>query len=142
MITMKRLSLWAAPLAFVLALLVPTQRAAAQGYVVVTNAAGPSSLSKDDVAKIFLKKNNQLSPVDQEKDANVRGAFSRSVLGRPVSAIASYWQQQIFSGGEAPPAEKGSDAEVLAYVRNNPRAIGYVSAGTSLGSGVQVVTIQ
>ena len=139
---MKRFSSWVAPLAFVLALLVPSHRAAAQGYVVITNAAGPSTVSKDELSKIFLKKSSALVAVDQDKDSPVRGAFSRAVLGRPVSAIASYWQQQIFSGGEAPPAEKGSDAEVLALVRANPRAIGYVSAGASLGSGVQAVSVQ
>ena len=139
---MKRYRNWAAGLVLGLALVAPTRRAAAQNYVVVTNTAGPSVLSKDELSKIFLKKSTRLIPVDQDKDSPVRNTFSRSVLGRPVSAIASYWQQQIFSGGDAPPAEKGSDAEVLAYVRNNPRAIGYVSAGASLGSGVQAVSLQ
>jgi ABC-type phosphate transport system substrate-binding protein len=133
--------MWAVRLMLVLALLVTARPAAAQGFVLVVNSAGPSSMSKADVSKIFLKKSGQLVPVDQDKDANVRNAFSKVVLGRPVTAVVSYWQQQIFSGGDAPPAEKGSDAEVLAYVRSNPRAIGYVSAGTELGSGVQVLNL-
>lgn len=139
---MNRISMWAVGLLLGLAITLPTRRAAAQGFVVVTNAAGPSALSKDDVSKIFLKKNTSLTAVDQSKDSRVRNAFSASILGRPVSAIASYWQQQIFSGGETPPSEKGSDAEVLAFVRNNPRGIGYVSAGTELGDGVHAVTVQ
>jgi ABC-type phosphate transport system substrate-binding protein len=137
-----RISNWAAGLVVGLALLAPARQLAAQGFVLVANAAGPSSLSRDDVSRIFLKKSGQLTAVDQDKDAHVRGAFSKAVLGRPVTAVVSYWQQQIFSGGEAPPAEKGSDAEVLAFVRANPRAIGYVSAGTDLGSGVQAVSLQ
>lgn len=124
------------------ALLFPSHRASAQGYVIVTNAAGPSTLSRDDVSRAFLKKSTKLVAVDQDKDARVRATFSKAILGRPLSAVLSYWQQQIFSGQESPPTEKGSDADVLAFVRSNPRAIGYVSAGTELGSGVQAVSVQ
>jgi ABC-type phosphate transport system substrate-binding protein len=140
--TMQRFSIWAMGLLIGLALLAPTHRAAAQGYVVVVNEAGPASLSKDDLSRIFLKKNKELTPVDQDKEAKVRSAFSKAILGRPLSAIISYWQQQIFSGGDSPPVEKTSDAEVLAFVRSNPKAIGYVAAGTDLGSGVRAVTVQ
>ncbi|HET9011814.1 MAG TPA: hypothetical protein VFN38_08360, partial [Gemmatimonadaceae bacterium] len=90
----------------------------------------------------FLKKNKELLPVDQDKEAKVRSTFSKAILGRPLSAIISYWQQQIFSGGDSPPVEKGSDAEVLAFVRNNPKAVGYVAVGTDLGTGVRAVTVQ
>lgn len=138
---MQRFSTWAMGLLLGLALLVPSHRASAQAYVVVVNEAGPASLSKDDVSRIFLKKNKDLTPVDQQKDAKVRSAFTKAVLGRPISAIISYWQQQIFSGGDSPPVEKGSDADVLAFVRNNPKAIGYVAAGTDLGAGVRAVTM-
>ena len=139
---MQRFSTWAMGLLVGLALLVPSHRASAQGYVVVVNEAGPASLTKDDLSRIFLKKNKTLMPVDQDKDAKVRSTFSKAILGRPLSAIISYWQQQIFSGGDSPPVEKTSDAEVLAFVRNNPKAIGYVAAGTDLGSGVRAITVQ
>jgi ABC-type phosphate transport system substrate-binding protein len=139
---MNRFSMWTVRLLLGLAVLAPTSRAAAQAFVVVVNAAGPAALSRDDVSKVFLKKSGQLTAVDQSKDSKVRSAFSAVILGRPVSAIASYWQQQIFSGGDTPPSEKRSDADVLAYVRGNPKAIGYVSAGTDLGDGVRAVTIQ
>jgi ABC-type phosphate transport system substrate-binding protein len=134
--------MWAVRLMLALVLLVTARPAAAQGFVLVANAAGPSSLSKDDVSRIFLKKSGQLTAIDQDKDSSVRGAFSKVVLGRPVTAVLSYWQQQIFSGGDAPPPEKGSDADVLAAVRANPRAIGYVRVGTDLGAGVQAVSLQ
>lgn len=139
---MNGFSRWAAAAVLGLALVLPTSRAAAQGFVVVVNAAGPATLSKTDVSRIFLRKSSKLSPVDQGKDAGVRGAFSKAMLGRPLAAVLSYWQQQIFSGGDAPPPEKASDAEVLAYVRSNPNAIGYVSPNADLGSGVRAVTLQ
>ena len=137
---MKRILLSA--LALALCLLAPGRTAAAQGYVVVVNAAGPASLSKTELSNVFLKKSTKLTPVDQQKGAGVRDAFSKAVLGRPTSAVATYWQQQIFAGKDVPPPEKGSDAEVLAYVKSTPNGIGYVAAGTELGAGVKAVTIQ
>ena len=114
----------------------------AQGYVIVVNAAGPASLSKADVSNAFLKKGGSYVAVDQSKGAAVRDAFSKAVLGRPASAVATYWQQQIFAGKDVPPPEKGSDADVIAFVKGNPKAIGYVAAGTDLGAGVKAVTLQ
>ena len=137
---MKRLLLSA--LALVLALAASGQRVAAQGYVIVVNAAGPATLSKSEVSNVFLKKSTKLTPVDLEKSSKVRDAFSKDVHGRPAAAVSTYWQQQIFAGKEMPPAEKGSDADVLAFVKGNPKAIGYVSAGTDLGAGVRAVTVQ
>ena len=69
-------------------------------------------------------------------------AFARAILGKSAAALESFWQQQIFAGKDVPPAEKGSDADVLAFVRGNPKAIGYVAAGTDLGAGVKAVTLQ
>ena len=139
---MKRFKMWMAAVAIGCALLAPAHRASAQSYVVVTNAAGPAALSRDEVAKIFLKKSSQLVAVDLEKDSKVRAAFTKSILGRSLTAVLNYWQQQIFSGQDSPPSEKGSDADVLAFVRNNPRGIGYVSPSADLGNGVHAVTVQ
>ncbi|HYD55255.1 MAG TPA: hypothetical protein VEA99_21655 [Gemmatimonadaceae bacterium] len=123
--------------------------AAAQGYQVVVNAANPiTSIGKAELSSIFLKKSSRFpgggaaTPVDQVRSADARVAFSKTVHSRPVTAIAAYWQQQIFAGAEVPPPEKADDAEVISFVRANPGAIGYVSSGASLGSGVKAVTIK
>jgi len=55
--------------------------------------------------------------------------------------VKSYWQQQIFSGRDVPPVEKSSDAQVVAFVKQNPGAIGYVAEGTDT-AGTKVVTVQ
>ena len=126
-----------------------SRTAQAQGYVVVVNAANPAaSVSKSEASNIFLKKAAKWShgaaaqPVDLQKSSAVRDAFSRAVLGKPTAAVVAYWQQQIFSGRDVPPAEKGSDAEVLAFVRANPGAVGYVSAGADLGAGVRSIPVK
>ena len=131
-------------LALLALLLVAAPAAArAQGYVVVVNAAsGVTALPKSELSNVFLKKSAKLTPVDQSKGAAVRDAFSKAVLGRPASAVATYWQQQIFAGKDVPPPEKGDDAAVLAYVKSTPNGVGYVSAGAAIGDGVKTLTIQ
>lgn len=138
---MQRFSTWAVGLLLGAALLAPA-RASAQGFVVVVNEAGPAALTKDEVSRIFLQKSSKLVAVDLEKGARTRTTFSKAIIGRPVTAVVSYCQQQFFSGGDSPPSEKNSDAEVLAFVRANPKGIGYVAAGTELGSGVRAITVQ
>jgi len=133
-------------LLLVLAAVAIPATAQAQNFQVVVNATNPvAEMSKDDVSKVFLKKarkfpgGGEAVAVDQEGD--VRESFSKAVHGRSASAIESHWQQQIFAGKDVPPEKKSSDSDVLEYVRSNPGAIGYVAAGTALGSGVKAVSV-
>jgi ABC-type phosphate transport system substrate-binding protein len=140
-------------LALVLAVLVgAAARAApaaaqAEGFVVIVNQTNPvTSLSRQQVADIFMKQTRQwehggdVHPVDQPAVAAVRDAFSRAVHGKPASAVASWWGQQMFSGRAVPPPQRGTDRAVVAFVREDALAIGYVTPGTA-GPDVRVITI-
>lgn len=124
--------------------------AAAQSasYKVIVNRANPvSSLSREELSRLFLKKVTTWSDakpvavVEQKPTAQVREEFTKTVHGRQLGYITSYWQQMIFSGRATPPPEKSSDAEVSAFVAGNPSAIGYVEAGTPLPAGVKVLNV-
>ncbi len=122
--------------------------AKAQDFKVIVNSANSTSdLSADVAAKLFLKQTPKFpngtaaQPVDLSKSSPVRAAFSKAVLSRPVPAVETYWQQQIFSGKDVPPAAKASDDDVIAFVKANPGAIGYVSAGAST-AGVKVIDVK
>ena len=110
-------------------------------------SGGVDSLSKGQLSRFFLKKATEwpdgtaVVPVDQERTSIVREAFSDDVHGKGPGAIAAYWQRQIFSGRGVPPLVKGSDAQVLDYVRSTPGAIGYVGASTPT-EGVKVLTVE
>lgn len=130
------------------ALLAIAAPAQAQGFKVIAHeGVAESELPSDVVSKIFLKQAVKFpsgaaaKPVDLKKDSPVRAAFSSDVVGRPVAAVETYWQQQIFAGKEVPPPAKASDDEVLAFVRSTPGAIGYVSASAST-SGVKVIAVK
>lgn len=124
--------------------------AAAQqgGYAVIVNEAnGVSTLSAEEVSKIFFKKTHRWTngldvlPVDLPESAPAREAFSAAVHGKSVGAVRAFWQQQIFSGRAVPPVEKPSDEQVVAFVRATPGSIGYVSAGAPISAGVRRVQI-
>jgi ABC-type phosphate transport system substrate-binding protein len=115
--------------------------------IVVNSASSVTSLTKQQTSDFFLKKATKwpdgtlVVPVDLPATSPVREAFSKAVHGRSAAAVASYWQQQFFSGRETPPAEKATDAAVLAFVKENANSIGYVS-GDAAVSGVKVVAVQ
>jgi hypothetical protein len=122
------------------------------GFRVIVSANNPlTSVKRDDLARIFLKKltrakdGQELSPVDQSARSAVRAAFSERVLVKEgldkISAVENYWRQQIYSGRGAPPAVKTSDDEVRKFVAATPGAIGYVGEKADL-TGVKTVTVQ
>lgn len=118
------------------------------GFVVIVNASNPvTSLSRSELSSIFLKQNSAwpdgqvILPVDQAENSPVRAEFSRAVLKRPVAAVKSYWQKQIFSGSAVPPVEKASSEDVAIYVSTFRGAVGYVGVILALSSGKAVVRL-
>lgn len=125
-----------------------TPSAKSTGYKIIVNPkTDVTSLSKREVSRLFLKKvktwddDIAVSPVDLPSNETARQTFSRDIHGKSVSAVKAYWQQRVFSGRDVPPPEKDSDASVIAFVRNNPGAIGYVSENADL-RGVKVVNVE
>jgi ABC-type phosphate transport system substrate-binding protein len=119
--------------------------------VIVASNSPVTSVKRDELARIFLKKltrlkdGHELSPVDQSARSAVRAAFSEKVLSKEgldkISAVENYWRQQIYSGRGAPPSVKTSDDEVRKFVAATPGAIGYVGENADL-TGVKAVTVQ
>lgn len=114
---------------------------------IIVHPSNPvSTLKKTQVSNYFLKKasswetGRKVLPVDQGESSPTRKSFTEEIHGKEVHSVVSYWQKQIFSGREVPPVEKNSDRDVIAFVRENPDAIGYVSDGTTL-DGVKVVRV-
>ena len=115
--------------------------------VIVTASSPVSSITKNELSRLFLKKKSEWADgqevqlVDQAANSSVRASFSQAIHGKKVSAVKSYWQQMIFSGRGVPPREVASDATVLEFVKLTPNAIGYVSSKSSV-NGVKVLRIE
>jgi hypothetical protein len=119
----------------------------AGSYKVIVNQANPvTSLTREQVSKLFLKKITQwprggaVHPVDLVDNSPVREKFCKEIHGKSVTAIKAFWQQRIFSGRDVPPPEKATDAEVITFVVEQVQAIGYVSANAPIGK-VKVLQI-
>ena len=134
--------------AFCLAALTGAAPAGAQQYRVIVNAANPTTaLTKEDLARVYLKKMSAwkngaaVTVVDLGPKSPVRAEFSVSVLGRDVPTMKNYWQQSLFSGRGVPPIEQPSEAQVVAFVAANPGAIGYVSSSAQLPESVKTIAV-
>jgi hypothetical protein len=120
-----------------------------QTVVMVVNATNPvTALQLEQVTGAFLGKTyrwpnggQEVLAVDQVDRSPARALFVRQILGKTVDAVKAYWQRQIFTGRTSPPPQRVSDADVLIYVRSNPGALGYVQAGTDLGTGVRIIAV-
>ena len=115
---------------------------------VIVNADNPiTSASQEQVANYFLKKETSWSngmkvvPVYQEETSSIHAQFAKRIIGKTVSALKAYWNQNIFSGRAIPPAIKTSDQKVVSFVGSNQGAIGYVSGSAGL-SGVKVLKVR
>lgn len=117
-------------------------------YRVVVHASNPvARLTRTQVAQIFLRKvllwddKRPVLPVDQIPESPVRRSFTKDVHHRTVASVQTYWQQQTFAGRGVAPPQRASDADVLAYIRQYPIAIGYVHADAVLGNDIKVVIV-
>lgn len=146
---MLRTTTTLALLAAILLLAAGGRVAADDGFIVIVHASNPeTSVTKEELSRIFLKKSAQwpdgtrTQPVDLVDSSATRARFSQVVHGKDTSAIKAYWQKQIFSGRGVPPAELGSAAEAVKFVGANRGAVGYVAAGTAVGGSVKAITLR
>jgi len=120
---------------------------AADGLLVVVHPDNPeASMTAGQLSRLFLKKSIrwpdgvEARPVEPAAPA-LRERFAEQVHGKSPAAVREYWNQLIFSGRDVPPLEKPGDAEVLAYVRANRGAVGYVSSAADT-AGVKVLVVK
>jgi ABC-type phosphate transport system substrate-binding protein len=127
----------------------PPALADGPGFQVVVNAANPAqSITRRQLSDMFLKKlthwpdGTAVEPVEPPEKSMTRAYFLSDVMGgKSALALKTFWQKRVFSGRDTPPVEKGSDEEVVAFVKANPGAVGYVAA-TAPVAGVKVLELK
>jgi hypothetical protein len=114
--------------------------AAADDPVIITN---PSlTLAPDEVRDVYLGDkqmagNVRLVPVD---NASVQARFLAQVIKFDAAKYAATWIKKSFRDGLTAPSVKGTDAEVIEFVKRTPGAVGYV--GAAPGGGVNLVNLK
>lgn len=124
-------------LALSLALLAPLAPVAAHAGEVIAHPQ--LMLDAEEIRDVYLGEKQlaghlKLLPVD---NSAIQNEFLAKVLQTDARKYAARWTKKSFREGLAIPAVKGSDAEVIAYVRSTPGAIGYI--GGTAPSGVKLL---
>ena len=116
-------------------------------YWIVVHPDNPvETLTRREISRLFLKQSTHWSdgtpavPLDLDVKVEAREEFSKDIHGRAAEAIKKYWQRMVFSGRAAPPAEVATEEDMLAHVRGDPAAIGYVSDEITL-RGVKILDV-
>jgi ABC-type phosphate transport system substrate-binding protein len=106
--------------------------AAAEVVVVVSAQSTVKSLSKSEVADIFLRKTRRFpngaeaTPVDQPEGSPVRDEFYMAFTDRSHAQIKAYWSKIVFTGRGQPPLTVSSAAELKRRIAMTPGTIGYI----------------
>lgn len=116
----------------------------AEVSVIVHPSSSVSSMTEDDVSRLFLGKSksfpdgSQAVPINQDEGNPAREKFNEGVCKKNASQYKAYWSQLVFTGKGTPPKDGGNDAAVKALIAANPNMIGYIDSSAVDGS-VKVV---
>lgn len=114
--------------------------------VVIVNKSGPDSMTKEQVADVFLGRTTTLpggagaAPQDLPESSALRDEFYSKVTGKSAAQAKSHWSKMAFTGKGTPPKE-GSSNDVKKAVAATPGGIGYVEKAAVDGSVKSVLTI-
>jgi ABC-type phosphate transport system substrate-binding protein len=141
---MKKSSLLFAVLAIMLVRMTPLW--AADVKVIANSSVSASSISADDVKRVFLGTKSSLedgSHVEPVfgKSGHAHEEFLKDYLGKTDAAVATYYRSLVFTGKGAFPKSFASDSEIVSYVSKTKGAIGYVAADTT-AAGVKTLSVK
>jgi ABC-type phosphate transport system substrate-binding protein len=115
-----------------LGILVASERLPADEVAVVSAKSTVTTLSKSQVANIFLGKTSrfpdgrQAVPIDQSEGSPARDEFYAWITGKSAAQMKAYWSKIIFTGRGQPPKAVPGSSEIKKIVVANPDAIGYI----------------
>jgi len=119
--------------------LLSTSAVFADVVVIANPAAG--SITKDQIADIYLGKDTSFSPIDQPDSSAVRMEFYKKATGRDLAQIKATWSRLTFSGKAQPPKEVADAAAVKKAVAADPKVIGYIDKSAVDGTVKVVATL-
>ena len=106
--------------------------ARADVVAVVSSKSAITSLSRAQVADIFLGKASRFPdgvsavPVDQADGSAVRAEFYQKIVGESVAQMKIYWSKIIFTGRGEPPPTAADSKDLKKRLQENPAVIGYI----------------
>ena len=113
--------------------------------VIIVNKNNDSSITRDEVKKLYLGKMDKFSngntaiPINLS-DSDLKNEFDSSVIGRNSAQVTAYWSKAVFTGAGTPPKQVNDQSEVIKLVSSNPDVIGYVDKSL-VTNNVKVITL-
>jgi len=126
--------------------LVRAQGVDASLRIVVNKEHKLTSLSTDDLQRIFLGKKTlwetgtRILPAMPEEESAAGGAFLTGTMQKSVSQFRTYWKRLLFSGGGTVPKVFRTSLQILDFVARQPGGIGVVEA-SAVDDRVRVLEI-
>ena len=124
-----------------LALAVCGAAAQAADLVVIANPA-VAGLTKDQVADLYLGKNQSYNPVDLAEASPLYAEFYKKATGRDVAQVKSTWSRIVFSGKGQAPKQLPDSAAVKKAVAADPKGVGYIEKSAVDGTVKTVLTLE
>ncbi len=115
--------------------------AEAADLVVIANPAA-GALTKEQVADIFLGKDQSLTPIDQSPESSIYAEFYKKASGRDLPQVKATWSRIIFSGKGVAPKQLRDAGEVKKAVAADPKALGYIDKSAVDGTVKTVLTLE
>lgn len=122
---------------------VPAARA--DYFVVVSERNQQSSMTEQEVLHLYMGRTRTFpdgqTAVRFEADTgSAREGFYKALGGMSLAQVSSYWARLVFSGKSLPPQQLRDEKAVADKVREDPRAIGWLSAEPQQ-KGLKVVLV-
>jgi len=100
--------------------------------LIIGNLSSVDELSKNDIRKLFtgqntiLKNGKRVVIVELKEGMGGKRQFHDISTARTDAQLASSWSILIFTGKAEAPIEVESYEDVIAIIKENPNAIGYI----------------
>jgi ABC-type phosphate transport system substrate-binding protein len=119
-------------LAIGLALSAANSAVIADVVVVVSARSAITTLSKSQVADIFLGRLSRFPdgvlavPIDQAEGSSTRDEFYAKVAGKSPAQVKAHWSKIIFTGRGQPPKAVSNSVDVKKRIAADSSVIGYI----------------
>lgn len=108
--------------------------------VAVISSTSASPLSKSQLAKIYLGRSFERTPVDLPEGHPLRALFYRAATDSDLTQVRSTWARVMFTGRGEPPRELPDAKAIKAAVAADANVVGYIDASL-VDSSVRTVMI-
>lgn len=106
--------------------------------VVVIGNPAAATLTKDQIAALFLGKSQGMNLLDQPNSSPLKAEFYQKVSGHDLSQVKATWSRLMFTGKAQPPKELPDAAAIKKAVAADPKAVGYISK-SEVDASVKVI---